>query len=257
VAGEFGTNGMPADVELDNGTMIDIANTTGNSVALAASTAGTVGEAYRIRAHFTVASLFGTNNETGLVAGANPAKADNILLVMPETQQTLTLFYYSNPSFTTWQGWVRADTFTPDGNEVVYPEEGVMVRRIVPSAANLYLCGPIKTGVALVPVQSGYNLLGTLKSLSSVTLSNLDLYTGDSTTGVVGGLNPSIGDNLVVVSPNGSVTTYFYYYNPGVYQGWVNANGFTLSGGVQIPPGSAFFINRQRSGGFIWTIPAE
>src|SRR5258708_25539133 len=179
---------MPAYVELDNGAMIDIANRKANSVALAASAAGTVGEGYRIGAHFTVASLFGTNNETGLVAGPNPSKADNILLVTPQTQQALTLFYYSNPSATTWQGWVRADSFTPDGNEVVYPEQGVMVRRIVPNAANLYLCGPIKTGVALVPVQPGYNLLGTLKSLSSVTLSNLDLYTGDSTTGMVGGL---------------------------------------------------------------------
>jgi hypothetical protein len=192
-----------------------------------------------------------------LIAGPNPAQADNILLMSPETQQTLTLFYYSNPGFTSFHGWVRADTFTPDANEVVYPEQGVMVRRIVPSAANLYLCGPIKTGVAVVPVQPGYNLVGTLKSLSSVTLSNLDLYTGDSTTGMVGGLNPSVADNLIVVAPNGSVTTYFYYHNPGVFQGWINANGFSLAGGVPIPAGSAFFINRQAPGAFTWTIPAE
>jgi hypothetical protein len=259
VAGEFGTNGMPAYVEFDNGTMVDIANTTPNSLALALSTAGraSVGQSYRIRAHFTVASLFGTNNEAGLVAGPNPARADNILLVLPQTQQTLTLFYYSNPSFTPWEGWVRADTFQPDPDQVVYPEQGLMVRRIVPSNAQVYLCGPIKTGVAVVAVHPGYNLLGTLKSLSSVTLSNLDLYTGDASTGMVGGLNPSQGDNLIVVNPNGSVSTYFYYYNPGVYLGWVNANGFTLSGGVPMPPGSAFFINRQAPGAFNWTIPAE
>jgi hypothetical protein len=53
------------------------------------------------------------------------------------------------------------------------------------------------------------------------------------------------------------VTTYFYYYNPGVYQGWVNANGFTLANDVLVPPGSAFFINRQAAGAFTWTIPAE
>jgi len=191
------------------------------------------------------------------VAGPNPAQADNVLVYIPETQRTLTLFYYSNPSFTSWQGWVRADTFSPDPDEVIYPEEGLMVRRIVSSNAHVYLCGPIKTDATVVPVQPGYNLLGTLKSLSSVTLSNLNLYTGDATTGVIGALNPSVGDNLLVVQPNGSVTTYFYYYNPGVYQGWVNANGFSLSGGATISPGSAFFINRQAHGAFTWTIPAE
>jgi hypothetical protein len=259
VVGQYGTNGMPAYVEFNDGTMMDIANTTANSLALSSSTAGTAtaGEAYRIRAHFTVASMFGTNNETGLVAGPNPSKADNILLFIPETQQTLTLFYYSNPAFTSFQGWVRADTFTPDANEVVYPEQGVMVQRVAASDAHLYLCGPIKTDATVVAVQPGYNLLGTLKSLSSVTLSNLDLYTGDSTTGMVGGLNPSLGDNLLVVEPDGSVSTYFYYYKAGGYQGWVDANGFTLSGGVAVPPGSAFFINRQAPGAFTWTIPAE
>jgi hypothetical protein len=127
----------------------------------------------------------------------------------------------------------------------------------VASDAHLYLCGPIKLGVSLCPVQPGYNLLGTLKSLSSVTLSNMDLYTGDSTTGMVGNLNPSLADNLIVVQPDGSVTTYFYYYSPGGYHGWINAAGFTDADSVLIPPGSTFFINRQAPGPFIWTNPAE
>lgn len=256
---QFGTNGLPAYVEFDQGTMIDIANTSSKTVALAANAAGlcSTGTPYRIRGHFTIASLFGTNNETGLVAGPNPSKADNIMLMLPETQSTLTVFWYSNPSFTTWQGWVRADTFQPAADLVVFPEEGVMVGRIAPTDANLYLCGPVKTGVALAPIQPGYNLLGTLKSLSSVTLSALNLYTGDPATGFAPGLNPSQGDNLLVVNPDGSVTTYFYYFQQGVYSGWVNANGFTLANDVLIPPGSAFFINRQAPGAFNWTIPAE
>lgn len=256
---EFGTNGLPAYVEFDNGAMIDIANTSAKTVALAGNAAGfsPVGSPYRIRGHFTVATLFGTNNEAGLVAGPNPAKADNIMLMIPETQNTLTIFWYSNPSFTTWQGWVRADTFTPAADEVVYPEEGVMVGRIAPTDANLYLCGPVKTGVALAPILPGYNLLGTLKSLSGVTLSALNLYTGDPATGVASGLNPSQGDNLLVVNPDGSVTTYFYYFKANLYSGWVDANGFTLAGNTLIPPGSAFFLNRQAPGAFNWTIPAE
>jgi len=189
--------------------------------------------------------------------GPNPALADNIMVMLGDGQTTLTLFWYSNSAYTTWQGWVRADTFQPAGNLAIYPQEGVMVSRIATSDANLYLCGPVKTGVTLAPIQPGYNLLGTLKSLPSVTLSALNLYTGDATTGVAAGLNPSQADNLLVVNPDGTVTTYFYYFQQGVYSGWVNANGFKLAGNTPIPAGSAFFINRQASGGFNWAIPAE
>jgi hypothetical protein len=127
----------------------------------------------------------------------------------------------------------------------------------VSSDAHVYLCGPIKVGVTMAPVQPGYNLLGTLKSLSSVSLANLNLYTGDATTGMAGNLNPSLADNLIVVEPDGSVATYFYYYNAGGYQGWVDANGFSDANNVLVPPGSAFFINRQAPGAFTWSIPAE
>jgi hypothetical protein len=258
---QFGTNGAPAYIEFHSGWMVDIAHTSAatQSLTLAQSPAGgaSVGDNYGIRSHFTVASLFGTNNETGLIAGPNPSTADNILLLIPETQRTLTLFFYSNSAVTSFRGWVRADTFTPDPNEIVHPQQGVMVRRISASDAHLYLCGPIKPDATVVPVQPGYNLLGTLRSLGSVTLSNLNLFTGDSSTGLVGGLNPSRSDNLIVVEPNGAVATYFYFYNPGLFQGWVSAGGFAVSDDVQIPAGSAFFINRQSAGRFNWTIPAQ
>jgi hypothetical protein len=255
---QWGTSGLASYVEFDNGGMVDIADASSTTVALTsdASGLGSVGSAYRVRSHFTVNSLFGTSNAAGLLGGPNPARADNILL-MTETGGTLSIFWYSNPSFTTWQGWVRADTFTPAGEVVVHPEEGVMVKRIAATDANLYLCGPVKNGVTLAPIQHGYSLLGTLKSLASVPLSALNLYSGDPATGFASGLNPSLGDNLLVVNPNGSVTTYFYYFQENLYSGWVNANGMTLANDVLIPPGSAFFINRQAAGGFYWTIPQE
>jgi hypothetical protein len=258
VTGQFGTNGMPAYLEFDNGTMLDIVNTTPQSVSLVANVTGlAVGDAYRIRAHSTVASIFGINNAAGLTGGPNASQADTVTLLIPETQQTITLFYYANPSFTTWEGWVRQDTFSPDPNEIIYPEQGIMIRRIIPGDLNLFLCGPIKSGPTVVPVQPGYNLVGTLKSLSTVPVSGLNLFTGFSSTGVIGGTQPSTGDNLIMVNQDGSVATFFYFYSPGVFQGWVNASGYTLAGGVLIPPGTAFFINRHGLGGFTWTIPAE
>jgi hypothetical protein len=254
---EFGTNGMPAYVEFDNGAMADIADTVGVTKNLVlAGTLGSLaspGDAYRVRAHFTIASVFGTNNEAGLKAGVTAAQADTISLIIPETQRTMTVFYLSN-AFA--HGWALADRSALVPDQVIYPEQGVMVRRIAPSDTHVYLCGPVKTGEAIVPVQPGYNLVGTLKSLNSVPLEGLNLYTGDSTTGLFAGQTASAADNLVVVQPNGVIATYFYFDMPGVYQGWADGSRHPAVN-VQIPAGSAFFIKRQHPGAFTWTIPAE
>ena len=258
INGQFGTNGMASYVEFDNGSMVDIADASAQTVALAASTGNTasVGDAYRIRAHFTIASIFGTNNEVSLLPGLNPATADNIIIHVPETQQTITVFYYPNAPYA---GWYHAD-FTPAGDQVVYPEEGLMVRRKASTDAHVYLCGPIKIGVALAPVVPGYNLVGTLKSLSSLSLAALNLYTGNPATGLAYGLNPNLGDNLLVVQPDGSTATYFYYKNDNVLggpEGWADA-AFNFVPDVQIKAGSALFVLRKaQQGGFTWTIPAE
>jgi hypothetical protein len=254
---QFTSSAYPTYAEFDNGWMVDITDTTAStkSLSLAGSVSGLVspGDVYRVREHFTIASLFGTNNETGLKAGLNPASADNIVLIIPETQQTMTIFYFSNEVA---QGWYRAD-FTPAANQVVYPQEGVMVRRVAAEDVNVYLCGPIKTGVTMAPVEPGFNLVGTLKSLNPMTLDSLNLYTGDSSTGVASGLNLAASDNILVVQPDGSTSSYFYFKDTKGNALWLNAL-FNPAGSTPIPAGSAFFIKRlPNQAAFNWLIPAE
>jgi hypothetical protein len=254
---EFGSGGVPAYAEFDNGSMVDIASSasTSKSLSLAGSLAGMAssGDAYRIRAHFTVASLFGTNNETGLKSGGNTAQADNIMVLIPQTQQTLTIFYYDDGVN---HGWLTAD-YTPADKLVIYPEQGLLVRRVVSGDRNLYLCGPVKTGVTMAPVQPGYNLVGTLKSLSPLNLSGLNLYTGNPVTGLASGGNTADSDTLLVVQPDGTTATYFYYKDSFGNEGWLDAN-YNFSAAVPIKAGSAFFIHRlPANSGFNWTIPAE
>jgi hypothetical protein len=248
--------GAATYAEFDNGWMADIAGTaSGQSLSLAGSISGVVapGDAYRVRQHFTIASLFGTNNETGLKPGLNPSQADTILVTIPQTQQTMTIFYFSN---TTAQGWYRAD-FSPAADQVVYPEQGIMVRRIVPGDVNLYVCGPIKTGVTVAPVEPGFNLVGTLRSLSPMTLNSLNLYTGDPATGLASGLNLTVSDNLLIVRPDGSTSSYFYFKDNKGNESWLDSL-FNPAGNTPVPAGSAFFIKRQSvNGSFNWLIPAE
>jgi hypothetical protein len=254
---EFGNGGVPAYAEFDNGSMVDIAGSasTTKSLSLAGSLGGmaSAGDVYRIRAHFTVASLFGTNNETGLKSGGNTAQADNVMVLIPQTQQTLTIFYYDDGVN---HGWLTAD-YTPADKLVIYPEQGLLVRRVASGDRNLYLCGPVKTGVTMAPVQPGYNLVGTLKSLSPLNLSALNLYTGNPVTGLASGGNTADSDTLLVVQPDGTTATYFYYKDSFGNEGWLDAN-YNFSATVPIKAGSAFFIHRlPASTGFNWTIPAE
>jgi hypothetical protein len=254
---QFGSGGVPAYAEFDNGSMVDIAGSasTTKSLSLAGNLGGmaSAGDAYRIRAHFTVASLFGTNNETGLKSGGNTAQADNVMVLVPQTQQTLTIFYYDDGVN---HGWLTAD-YNPADKLVVYPEQGLLVRRVASGDRHVYLCGPVKTGVTLAPVEPGYNLVGTLKSLKPVSLGALNLYTGSPVTGFASGGNTADSDTLLVVQPDGTTATYFYYKDSFGNEGWLDAN-YNFSATVPIKAGSAFFIHRLPTGsGFNWTIPAE
>jgi hypothetical protein len=251
--GQFGTSGTQAYVEYDNGVMVDVSNTSASSqsLTLAGSLSGiaSVGDSYRVRPHMTIASLFGTNNETGLKVGTTASQADSILLQMAVSQATVTIFYFSNQF---GHGWVFGNLQAAD-RQVIYPEEGVMVLRKVPGDLSLFTCGPVKTGITVVPIEPGYNLVGTLKSLNAVTLTNLNLYTGSSTTGMASGFSAGGSDNVLVIAPDGTSTTYFYH----TVGGWVDGSLHSAAN-VPIAAGSAFFLKRLTADGpFNWTIPAE
>ena len=250
-----GSNGL-FYVEFDSGAMADITSTDASTKTL--SFAGNLpspiaaGNAYRIRRHFTLADLFGANNDAGLLPGQNAAQADNVLLHMPQTQQTHTIFYSSVPGFTGWY----FDNYVPAGATAIYPEQGVMVRRKGPQNLTLYLNGPTKEGTTMAPIFSGFNLVGTLKSKKALKLSELNLYTGNPSTGMAGASNPSSGDNLIMIRPDSTTTTFFYSNFPG-FEGWYDSS-FSASGNVVIQAGTSFFVHRKSPNGlFFWNILTE
>lgn len=242
--------------QFTNGWMVDITNTdpSTRTLKLADDVRGltVAGAPYVIRKHFTIQTLFGTTNQAGLRAGLNLSTADNILLTVPETQQMITVFYYNDGAGT--HGWFRAD-FSPAADQVVYPEQGLIVQRRSAGDLLLALAGPVKTGQTIVPISVGYNLLGTLQAVTNLTLPQLSLYTGNPSTGIASGLNLSAADNLLIVQPSGAVATYFYYQDSAGTQGWFDA-AFQSAQSVPVPAGSAFFLLRKTSHpAFNWLMP--
>jgi len=248
-----GTNGL-FYIEFDSGNRADILATDSITKTLSIPTGLTitVGNRYRIRKHLTIGAVFGNTNQAGLTPGANVSQADNVLVHNAQTQQTLTFFYSNVPGFIGWY----SETYTPASGTVIYPENGLMVRRKSTPNLVLYLQGATKPGLAVTPVFSGFNLLGTLKSQRALKLSELNLYTGNPVTGIASGSNPTVADNLILVHPDTTTSSYFYSDYPG-FEGWYDG-AFQPAADTLVDAGSAFFLQRKAPrGSFYWTIPAE
>ena len=249
-----GTNGSYY-VEFQNGARADLVRTDRASKSLSfpsgVPSLPTVGSGYRVRKHFTVADVFGSTNQAGLTPGANPSQADNVLIHIPQTQETLTIFYSNVPNFTGWY----FDDYSPAGKFVIYPEQGVFVRSRSQRNLTVYLKGAAKSSLSVTPVYPGYNLMGTLSAKKSRRLSDLNLYTGNSATGVSSASNPNIGDVVILLNPDSTTTTYFYSNFPG-FEGWYDS-GFRAAAADTLPAGSAFFLYRRDPRVFFWANPTD
>ncbi len=242
-------------VEFASGLQSDIVSSASNqTLTVANDLQGLVnpGDAYQIRPHVTLDFLFGSSDSAGLLGGANPSAADNVILHDPSSQQTRTYFYSTVSGFT---GWYLSD-YTASGSQVIAPGQGIMVRHRLTNDVTFYQVLPLKETPTAIGVQPGYNLVGTLQATLPVTLDNLGLRTGNDATGVKGGDNPSVADSVITLNSDGSTASYFYSTFTG-FVGWYSFD-FQPAGSTPISAGSAFFVLRRTGGAaFQWTVPAE
>lgn len=244
--------------EFENGLMADVVQTDAAQHRLVFSgnlpPTIPVGSFYRIRKHFTIDDIFGPHNEAGLKPGNNPLQADYIELSGSIPRHIM--FY------TPENRWVCLGTngFEPAGQIIVYPEKGILVRRKAPGDVVLHLQGQVKETTTQVPIYPGYNVVGALKGCRTLTLGELNLYTGNLATGVNQAANPKLSDNIYLYNPaSGFPEKYFYsltdFFGDGK-TGWRNQT-LAISDDVPIPPGSVLMIDRKSSQGFTWAIPPE
>ncbi len=240
-------------VEITSGVAVgatsDITDTTGTGVlttvddlsALASPPVAT--DSYFVRPHVTLAKLLPGGG--GLNTDGDVNVADNVLVSL--ANGTVETFYHDGSN------WILSGPESNADDETVMPEQGLVIRRRQASSADLNFFGVAKEGISVVPIETGYNLVGALRAAAAISLDNLGLE-GKLTSG----LNASDADNLLIIEANGAVSRYFYLTGGGgnPADGWYDL-GYNPAGSVTIAPGSAFYILRKSGGPFNWTLSAQ
>jgi len=199
------------------------------------------GETYSIRPHWTLASVFGTNNEVGLGSGTLES-ADLILLLDPATHMFRTYFFRT--AGIGHLGWsTTTDAFADCAQTTIPPGDGLLIQRKQSADLQILLNGEVDQGPTAVEFQPGINIVGNVRSVD-FTLQDSDLYTDDPRTELTGGLFGS-AEKVLIYSGNGYATVYYKIYGVWGKDRRTAADGWHDASGAVISAGTAFLIDRQ------------
>ncbi len=232
------------------GTTYDISSISGTTINLAQSLANSVaaGVTFKIRAHWTIGTVFGVTNSAGLTGGT-VLTADTISIYNGSGYDS----YYYKTSGLGGTGWRKTtDSSTPKQDTVIYPDDGLVISRKAASAVPVVVTGAVKIGQTSFPVQTGLNVL-TNPNAAEMTLNSCGLYTTNAATGVAGGTLLTADQ---VSLWNGTGYDTYYYKTSGLGgTGWRNTNNSSTDAGpTSIPAGAAVIIKRGGAA-FNWIIP--
>jgi uncharacterized protein (TIGR02597 family) len=204
---------------------------------------------FKVRKHWTIGSVFGAANEVGL-GGGDATTADQILIFNGVGYDT----YYYQTSGLGGVGWRKGgDVGTNAANTVLFPEDGIIIKRKQAGAVNVVLLGAVKMGTSSIPVAPGNNVIANVYA-ASITLGSSGLYTGNAATGLAGGASTSADQVLLW---NGVSYDVFYYQTSGLGgTGWRKGGDVgTDAASTAIPSGASLIIKRQGASGFNWVVP--
>ncbi len=235
------------------GTTYDIVGTNAATKTLTLgqnlATGVTGGATFKVRKHWTLASVFGAANESGL-GGGTATTADQILIW---NGTSYDIYYYQTAGIG-GTGWRKAGAQTVDASSaVIYPEDGLLIKRQQSTPVNVVLMGAVKTGKTSVPISVGTNIIGNVFA-APMTLQTSGIYTGDPSTGIAGG-TATTADQVLVW--NGTGYDIYYYQTAGIGgTGWRKAGAQTVdASSATIPVGASFIIKRNAQTAFDWAIP--
>jgi hypothetical protein len=224
---------------------------TAHSLRLSQALPATVlaGDRFRVRRHFALGEST-AGMAGGWLSGADPATADTLVVLDPATQAQTAIFRSDFPGY---PGWFTAE-YTPAEALRLAPQQGLIFRRSGADVATVAVGGVVWNGPRRLVIHPGFNLVSTARVGATFALSALGLYTGQTATGLAGGVDLASADHVVVPQPDGGTQTYFYSTLAGS-TGWRDALGQPADA-ITVDGAAAFFIHRRTAGVFTWQIPA-
>lgn len=243
------------------GLMANITATSGanKTITLAEDLSAAVsnGTAYRIRKNWTLASVFGPNNEAGLGAGS-ASEADEVLVYDPTANPPgYTTYYYKNTSTLGGIGWrSTASTSVNQANAPFEPTSGILVRRRQPNDVTLSLAGAVKLGQTSYPVLPGLNIEGNIYPTDALTLGNSGLLA----SGLAGGTSTE-ADLVQIYDAAANPPAYrtYYYKNTTTLGGigWRSTTSTSVdASGTVIASGTSIIVQRRQGRpSFEWVAP--
>lgn len=184
----------------------------------------------------------------GLQTGSSGTAADNVSVI--RANGTVDTFFY-HASNGRWQSGI-----SDASHAIIAPSSGVVFTRKQNSAVNVVVTGEVLTTPILADILSGgsskLSYVSNPYPLASKTLAQSGLYTGNSTTGLVGGTSATAADTLTIYNvTTGASATYYYNTGNGRWQ-----SGISDASNVTIPDTAVLVVNRKSNrGAFEWYIP--
>ena len=239
------------------GTTYDILSNNGSTITLMQNLGAGIlaGTQFKIRAHWTLASVFGASNQSGLGSGS-ATTADQILRW---NGFGYDIFYYQTSGIG-GTGWRKAGAPTVSASlSTLYPEDALIIKRLQSGPLSLVLMGAVKTGQTVIPIVQGSNFIGNIYA-AGMTLSSCGIFTNSPVTGLAGG-GASGADQILIWNSslsNGAGGYDIYYYQTiGIGgTGWRKGGAPTVdASATAIPVGQSLIVNRKATGAFNWVVP--
>lgn len=253
------------------GLFTDIVSHTADTLTTASNLSSQLsgGETIVIRAHKTLAKIFGTTNESGLGQGAAGA-ADTISVMTPGVSPVFNSYYYRSGQVLGGTGWrSTANPLSDQADRPLKIGDGLLIQRKQSAATELMIKGYVHEGPLRIPLKKGYNLIDPLAPITDQTTATpvagpaFTLGGTASSSRRPSGLDAVLANGTATTADllnirTGSSFTSYYRRAPGQPiggTGWrVTTNPINNVEGTVLPAAAAYLFQIYSAGG-TWVRP--
>ena len=252
------------------GLYSDIASNSTNSITTTLDLSSQLmgGETIAIRAHKTIAKIFGTANDYALGQGA-AATSDTISVMTAGINPVFSSYYYRANQALGGTGW--RSTSNPLTDQASHPlriGEGLLIKRKLPGPTEIILQGYVHEGPLRIPLKKGFNLIDPIAPVtdqSSATPTPGPAFTlgGISSSSVIpsaldalllsGGVSTA---DLLSIRSGSSFTSYYLRSGQAIGgTGWrTSTNPSTNAASTILRATTAYYFQIRGPGGH-WVRP--